>query len=52
MKETGASNVGDGAAYLLPGMDNIDPKGNRCIPPNVISVDLGDEHLPLVIIDE
>jgi len=52
MEETGASDVGDGAANLLPGVDNIDPKGIHCIPPDVISVDPGDEHLPLVIIDE
>ena len=52
MEETGASDIGDGAACLLLGMDNIDPKGVHCIPPFVISVDPGDEHLPLVIIDE
>lgn len=33
MEETGASDVGDGAAHLLPCMDNIDPKGVHCVPP-------------------
>ena len=33
MEETGASDIGDGAAHLLPGVDNIDPKGVHCIPP-------------------
>jgi hypothetical protein len=52
MEEAGASDVCDRAAHLLPCMNDIDPKGIHSIPPDVISVDPGDKHLPLVIIDE
>ena len=40
------------STYLLPGVDHIDPEGVHGIPPDVIPVDPGDEHLALVVVAE
>lgn len=50
VKEAGAGNVGDGRAHLLPGMDHVHPKRVHSIPANVVPVDPGYQHLPLVIV--
>ena len=33
-------------------MDNIDPKGIHSVPPDVVPVHPGDQHLPLVVVAE
>ena len=38
--------------YLAPGMDDVDSESIDSISANIISVDTGDENLPLVIVAE
>ena len=38
--------------HLLTSMDNIDPEGIHRIPPDVVPVHPGDQHLPLVVVAE
>ena len=44
------SNIGHRTPHLLPGVDDIDPKGIDGVAANVIAVNARDEDLTLMII--
>ena len=52
MKEGCPGDVGNWGPDLLASMNHIDPKGVYGVAANVIPVDPGDQHLPLVVVAE